>query len=184
MTKFELKENEKRLLKIARLSGRIVRINEQGENELWTKHGISDRRFKTLCKNKIFKNDKQNNRTDIIVGPKGEQHIKNEISDFKYHAATERHDEALFRAADDLSPAELDSAMTANEFRNNVAHDAPERNGPEFIYYSEEYEEWVAVEVITASYSNAMVQSKIEWAKQTGIRIKIIDIDGNRGGFY
>lgn len=181
---FELKPNEKRLLQIMRLTGRAIRINEDGENELWHKHGISDRRFKTLCKNKIFKNDKQNNQTDIVLGPKGEQHIKQNVSDFKYHEATERHDEALFREVDDLKPSELDSAMTANEFRHNINPDAPTQNCPEVIYYSEEYEEWVAVEVITASYSNAMVQSKIEWARQVGVRIKIVDIDGNRGGFY
>lgn len=184
MSKIKLTEQEILLVQRIALSGRAVRINEQGENELLKEYNITEARFKSLCRNKIFKRDPQHERHDIVLNVTGENYAKKNFDSGIYQKASSYHDTALYREVCKLSKSELDSAMTAKNYMRN--HDAygGSTGTPELVYVSDETQSYECLEIITDNYKSTHIEQKITWAHSSNMKINIVDIDRNRGGYF
>lgn len=83
MSKVKLTENERLLIQRMTYSGgRAIKINENKENEFEQMYGITEARFKTLCRLKVLVRDKQPDGTmDVVFGSWGKNYSKREFTE-------------------------------------------------------------------------------------------------------
>lgn len=105
MATVKLTDNEKLLLhRMAMSGGRAVWIDENGENDLLKRYEIDDKRFKTLCRLKVIKREKQpDGRSDIVFNSWGKYYVKKEITEKPPTPASPHHDRGQYKAVCELS---------------------------------------------------------------------------------
>lgn len=172
----KLTEKEQLLLQRMTYSGqRAFWKNDEGEDYLLKEYGITESRFKSLCREKYIKRDKQpDGSADIVLNTRGQNYCKKHFTEYLSTPASSHHDRELYASVCKLSQAQLDNAMTAREYRNEIDPTAEAKGTPDIIYREVETEEWVAVEVITRNYKASDIERKHEWCRRQGITLELV----------
>lgn len=173
-----LTEKEQLLLQRMTYSGqRALWKSEEGEDHLLKEYDITPARFKSLCREKYFKRDKQpDGSADIVLNSRGQNYCKKRFTEHLSTPASSHHDRGTYAEVCKLSQSQLDNVMTAREYRNEIDPTAPDKGTPDLIYREVETEEWVAVEVLTRNYKAADIERKHEWCRRQGIRLELVRV--------
>ncbi len=172
----KLTEKEQLLLQRMTYSGqRAFWKNDEGEDYLLKEYGITESRFKSLCREKYIKRDKQpDGSADIVLNTRGQNYCKKHFTEYLSTPASSHHDRELYASVCNLTQTQLDNAMTAREYRNEIDPTAEAKGTPDIIYREVETEEWEAIEVVTINYKGEEIERKQEWCKRQGITLELV----------
>lgn len=176
MASLYLTEQEQLLLQRMTYAGqRALWKDEDGRNHLLEEYGITESRFKSLCRQKVIVRDKQpDGSADIVLGSRGQHYCKKHFTEYLSTPASSHHDRALYATVKELSQDQLDNVMTAREYRNEYDPTSPQKGTPDLIYKNVETESWEAVEVITINYKGSDLERKQEWCKVTNMTLELV----------
>ena len=101
----------------------------------------------------------------------------------KYSPASDYHDVNLARACHEHLK-ENDRLITPYEYLEKSEHRLgvrrEEKGAPDVIVYEQETKEYYAIELVTSSYRKSDIEEKIVWCQDHQLKLKIVDVDGNR----
>lgn len=171
----KLTEKEHLLLQRMSYSGQRALWKSEGVDHLLKEYDISESRFKSLCREKYIKRDKQpDGSADIVLNTKGQNYCKKHFTEYLSTSASSHHDRELYASVCKLSQTQLDNAMTAREYREEIDPTAEAKGTPDLIYREVETEEWEAIEVVTLNYKGEEIERKHEWCKRQGITLELV----------
>ena len=186
MARLKLTEQEQLLLQRMTFSGgRAIATTADKEDELLKQYGITQKRLKSLCREKYLVRERQpDGSMDVVFGSKGKYYAQSNYTEKLVTSASVHHDRGLYQAVCGLSKTELDSAMSAREYYTEINQNVTKTDTPDLIFRSDSSDEYEAIEIVTRNYKGEEIDRKIEWSRRAGMSINVIDIDGNRGGYY